>query len=385
MSNYRSLWLICLFCTAFSCTQKKDENSILIGHVAPLTGNEAHLGKDNELGFLMAIQDLNEQKIYINDKLVVFEGLSEDDAADPKQGTAAAQKLIDYEVAGVIGHLNSGTTVPASVMYNRAGIPQISPSATLPQYTKQGFKTAYRVVANDVQLGGTLGRYSYNTLNLKTVAVVDDRTAYGSGVAKEFQKGFEASGGIVVANEFTHKTATDFFAILTAIKAKNPDFIFFGGMDAVAGPMLRQLKQLDMDVTFFGGDGICTAELPRLAGEALGSKKVYCAEAGGLLDDDTKKRNQEFRQRFLDENEIDVKLYAPYVYDATMILAEAMKQANSTDPAVFSREISKISYLGVTGPIAFDEFGDVKNAALTIFSFKNGEKIPVEVIKSTGG
>ncbi len=385
MSNYRSLWLICLFCTAFSCTQKKDENSILIGHVAPLTGNEAHLGKDNELGFLMAIRDLNEQKIYINDKLVVFEGLSEDDAADPKQGTAAAQKLIDYEVAGVIGHLNSGTTVPASVMYNRAGIPQISPSATLPQYTKQGFKTAYRVVANDVQLGGTLGRYSYNTLNLKTVAVVDDRTAYGSGVAKEFQKGFEASGGIVVANEFTHKTATDFFAILTAIKAKNPDFIFFGGMDAVAGPMLRQLKQLDMDVTFFGGDGICTAELPRLAGEALGSKKVYCAEAGGLLDDDTKKRNQEFRQRFLDENEIDVKLYAPYVYDATMILAEAMKQANSTDPAVFSREISKISYLGVTGPIAFDEFGDVKNAALTIFSFKNGEKIPVEVIKSTGG
>ncbi len=385
MSNYRSLWLICLFCTAFSCTQKKDENSILIGHVAPLTGNEAHLGKDNELGFLMAIQDLNEQKIYINDKLVVFEGLSEDDAADPKQGTAAAQKLIDYEVAGVIGHLNSGTTVPASVMYNRAGIPQISPSATLPQYTKQGFKTAYRVVANDVQLGGTLGRYSYNTLNLKTVAVVDDRTAYGSGVAKEFQKGFEASGGIVVANEFTHKTATDFFAILTAIKAKNPDFIFFGGMDAVAGPMLRQLKQLDMDVTFFGGDGICTAELPRLAGEALGSKKVYCAEAGGLLDDDTKKRNQEFRQRFLDENGIDVKLYAPYVYDATMILAEAMKQANSTDPAVFSREISKISYLGVTGPIAFDEFGDVKNAALTIFSFKNGEKIPVEVIKSTGG
>ncbi len=385
MSNYRSLWLICLFCTAFSCTQKKDENSILIGHVAPLTGNEAHLGKDNELGFLMAIRDLNEQKIYINDKLVVFEGLSEDDAADPKQGTAAAQKLIDYEVAGVIGHLNSGTTVPASVMYNRAGIPQISPSATLPQYTKQGFKTAYRVVANDVQLGGTLGRYSYNTLNLKTVAVVDDRTAYGSGVAKEFQKGFEASGGIVVANEFTHKTATDFFAILTAIKAKNPDFIFFGGMDAVAGPMLRQLKQLDMDVTFFGGDGICTAELPRLAGEALGSKKVYCAEAGGLLDDDTKKRNQEFRQRFLDENGIDVKLYAPYVYDATMILAEAMKQANSTDPAVFSREISKISYLGVTGPIAFDEFGDVKNAALTIFSFKNGEKIPVEVIKSTGG
>ena len=384
MKFYKLFCLTSILFVVVSCTQSKNENSILIGHVAPLTGNQAHLGKDNELGFLMAIRDLNKQEIIIDNKPVLFEGLSEDDAADPKQGTAAAQKLIDYQVVGVIGHLNSGTTVPASAMYNRAEIPQISPSATLPKYTKQGFDHAFRVVANDVQLGGTLGKYSFKTLQLRTVAVIDDRTAYGSGVAKEFQKGFQSAGGKVIANEFTHDKATDFFAILTSIKEKNPDFIFFGGMDAVAGPMLRQLKQLDMNMLFFGGDGICTAELPRLAGDALGSKQVFCAEAGGLLDDATKRRNLAFRQRFQEENNVDVKLYAPYVYDATMILVEAMKKADSTDPKIFSSQISKVNYLGVTGPISFDKFGDVKNAALTIFSFQDGNKFPIEVVKSSG-
>ena len=120
MKSYKFFYLTSIFCIVVSCTQGKNENSILIGHVAPLTGNQAHLGKDNELGFLMAIRDLNKQGIMIDDKPVIFEGLSEDDAADPKQGTAAAQKLIDYQVVGVIGHLNSGTTVPASAMYNRA-------------------------------------------------------------------------------------------------------------------------------------------------------------------------------------------------------------------------------------------------------------------------
>ena len=207
---------------------KQNENSILIGHVAPLTGNQAHLGKDNELGFLMAIRDLNMQGIVIDNKLVLFEGLSEDDAADPKQGTAAAQKLIDYQVVGVIGHLNSGTTVPASAMYHRAEIPQISPSATLPKYTKQGFDNAFRVVANDVQLGGTLGNYSYKTLQLRTVAVIDDRTAYGSGVAKEFQKGFRAAGGKGCCKRIYARQSYGFFAILTSIKNKTQILSFSG-------------------------------------------------------------------------------------------------------------------------------------------------------------
>ena len=276
-----------------SCSQV-DDDAIKIGHVAPLTGNQAHLGKDNEAGAVLAIRDLNSSDIVINGKKVKFVLVSEDDAADPKQGTAAAQKLIDSEVVGVIGHLNSGTTVPASTMYYRAGIPQISPSATLPKYTQQGYETAFRVVANDIQLGGSLGYYAVNNLNARRVAIIDDRSAYGAGVAAEFKKGFEKSGGSVIVHQYTNDKSTDFFAILTSIKSKNPDVIFFGGMDAVAGPMIRQIKQLGINVPLLGGDGICTAELPKLAGKAIGNKKIFCAEAGGLIDTESIEKNNNF-------------------------------------------------------------------------------------------
>jgi branched-chain amino acid transport system substrate-binding protein len=365
-----------------SCT-KVDDGSIKIGHVAPLTGNQAHLGKDNEEGANLAINDLNNSNIIIGGKKVKFILVPEDDAADPKQGTAAAQKLIDEEVVGVIGHLNSGTTLPASRMYHRAGIPQISPSATIPEYTQNGYKTAFRVVANDVQLGGSLGMYAAKNLNAKTVAVIDDRSAYGAGVAAEFKKGFEKSGGTVIAQQYTNDKSTDFFAILTSIKSKNPDVIFFGGMDAVAGPMIRQIKQLAINVPIMGGDGICTAELPKLAGKAIGERKIFCAEAGGLTDKESIKKNKNFRARFKIETGKEVKLYAPYVYDATMILVEAMKIADSSDPKIYSKEISKINYSGVTGPIAFKDNGDVRDASLTIYTYDYDEKVVVEVIKSS--
>ena len=241
------------------------DNVIKIGHVGPTSGAIAHLGKDNENGARMAIEELNAAGLTINGAPATFELLPEDDAGDPKQGVAAAQKLVDAKVAGVIGHLNSGTTIPASQLYNDAGIPQISPSATNPKYTRQGFTGAFRVVADDVHLGGTLGRYAVDTLKAKNVAVIDDRTAYGQGLADEFEKAVVAAGGTIVGREFTNDKATDFNAILTTLKAKKPDVVFFGGMDAVAGPMLKQMKSLGVNAKFMGGDGICTSELPKLA------------------------------------------------------------------------------------------------------------------------
>ncbi|MBC7992382.1 MAG: branched-chain amino acid ABC transporter substrate-binding protein, partial [Rhizobacter sp.] len=214
-----------------------DSSVIKIGHVAPTSGGIAHLGKDNEMGARMAIDELNAKGVTIGGKKVTFELLAEDDAGDPKQGTAAAQKLVDSKVNGVIGHLNSGTSIPASKIYSDAGIPQISPSATNPKFTRQGFKTTFRVVADDVHLGGTLGKYSIAQLKGKSIAVIDDRTAYGQGVAEEFEKGVVAAGGKVAARQFTTDKATDFTAILTAVKASKPDVVFYGGMDAVAGPM----------------------------------------------------------------------------------------------------------------------------------------------------
>ena len=367
--------------TMTSAVVMAQEQVVKIGHVAPMSGAIAHLGKDNENGARLAVEELNAKGVSIGGKKIKFELVAEDDAADPKQGTAAAQKLVDAKVSGVIGHLNSGTTIPASKIYSDAGVPQISPSATNPKYTRQGYKTTFRVVADDVHLGGTLGRYAVKDLKGKAIAVIDDRTAYGQGVADEFEKAVKAAGGNVVGREFTTDKATDFMPILTKLKGKKPDIVFFGGMDAVGGPMLKQMKSLGMSVKFMGGDGICTTELAKLAGDALGDGQVVCAEAGGV-DGALKKGMDDFGARFKKRFNDDVKLYAPYVYDAVMVMADAMQRAKSTEPAKYLPELAKTNgYKGVTGTISFDEKGDVKNGALTLYTFKAGKRDALAVVR----
>src|SRR5476651_1150341 len=328
---------------------------IKIGHVAPISGASAHLGKDNENGAKMAIDELNAENFKINGKVVKFVLVPEDDAADPKQGTAVAQKLVDAKVNGVIGHLNSGTTVPASKIYFDAGIPQISPSSTTPQYTKQGFNTAFRVVANDNKLGGTLGAYAVGKLGAKKIAVIDDRSAYGQGVAEEFVKGAKKAmpGVQIVGKEFTNANATDFNAILTSIKGKNPDLVFFGGMDSVGGPMLRQMDQLGIKAKFMGGDGLCTTELAKLAGAGLKDDQVVCAEAGGVPDAG-KAELEAFKAAYQKKFNQEVVIYAPYEYDALMTMVDAMQKAGSSDPKKYLPFLAKIHHKGVTGEIAFD-------------------------------
>ena len=367
---------------AFAGAAAAQEQVVKIGHVGPISGAIAHLGKDNENGARMAIDELNAKGVTIGGKKVKFELLAEDDGADPKQGTAAAQQLVDAKVNGVIGHLNSGTTIPASKIYHDAGIPQISPSATNPKYTQQGFKTAFRVVANDGQLGGTLGRYAVQINKAKKIAVIDDRTAYGQGVAEEFIKGVKSKGGgaEIVAQQYTNDKATDFNAILTAIKAKNPDTVFFGGMDAVAGPMLRQMKALGINAKFMGGDGICSEALAQLAGDAMADGQVVCAEAGGV-EDAQKKGMDDFRAAYKKKFNADVQIYAPYVYDAIMVMVEAMKKANSAEPAKYLPELGKVAYKGVTGNIAFDAKGDIKDGTLTLYTYKGGKRQQLAVTK----
>ena len=353
---------------------------VTIGHVAPLSGGQAHLGKDNENGARMAIDELNAKGVMIGGKKAKFVLMPEDDAADPKQGTAVANKFVDAKVNGVIGHLNSSTSIPASKIYSDAGIPQISPSSTNPKLTRQGFKTVFRVVADDTQLGGTLGRYSVNELKGKQIAVIDDRTAYGQGVAEEFAKSAKTAGGTIVDTQFTNDKATDFSAILTAVKAKKPDVVFFGGMDSVAGPMLRQMKQLGITAKYMGGDGICTTELPKLAAGAIGDGQVYCAEAGGV--EGAKKAGMEkFKADYKKKYGLDVQIYAPYVYDALNVMVAAMVKAGSADPAVYLPFLAKTTdYKGVTGNISFDEKGDVKNGALTLYTYKGDKKEELGVV-----
>ena len=199
--------------------------TVKIGIVAPLTGPQAHIGKDMENAVRLAAADANAAKIVVDGKQLNFEVQAEDDQADPKMAPVVAQKLVDAKVNAVVGHFNSGTTIPASKLYSDAGIPQISPSATNPKYTDQGFKTAFRVVANDNQQGKVVGEYIAKDLKVKNLAIIDDRTAYGQGVADVVEKAAKAAGANIVAREFTTDKSTDFKAILTKIKGKKPEAV----------------------------------------------------------------------------------------------------------------------------------------------------------------
>jgi branched-chain amino acid transport system substrate-binding protein len=349
---------------------------IKIGHVGPLTGGIAHLGKDNENGALLAVEQANAAKIRIGGKLAHFVFLSEDDQADPKVATTVAQKLVDAGVAGVVGHLNSGTSIPASDIYHRAGIPVISGSATNPKLTEQGFKNQFRVVGRDDQQGPAIASYLAATKKPKVVALIDDATAYGEGLANEVEKTLKADGIRVLPREKGTDKTTDWKAILTKLKGRRPDAVFYGGMDATAGPMIKQGRELGLKAVFSFGDGACTEEMTKLAGEAADG--MLCSQAGIPPQAADKKFLEAYKKRF----NVDPILYAPFTYDAARLLIEAMEKANSAEPAKYLPELARIDYTGATGKIAFDEKGDRKDAEMTIFTMREGKLTPVAIIKS---
>ena len=359
------------------CGRKDDGSVVRIGSVSPLSGGQSHLGKDQENGVRLALEEANAAGIVLDGRKVSFQLMSEDDQADPKTATIVAQKLVDAKVAGVVGHLNSGTTIPASKIYHDAGLPQVSPSATNPDYTRQGYRTAFRVMANDTAQGKALGEYATLRLKAKKIAIIDDKTQYGSGLAGEFEKAAKAGGAEIVAHEYTTDKATDFLAILTAIKAKSPDLVFYGGMDTQAGPMSKQMKSLGLTVPLMGGDGMQTREYLKLAGGEAAEGMV--ASSPGLPLDDMP-GGKDFREKFTRKYG-EIQLYAPYAYDATQMLIEAMKQAGSSQPAKYLPVLAKLSRTGVTGPLAFDDKGDLRSGPITVYQVKGGKWVVLETVK----
>jgi branched-chain amino acid transport system substrate-binding protein len=351
------------------------QDVVKIGFASPLTGGQANYGKDNQNGAQMAIDELNAQGTKVGGKAVKFQLMAEDDQADPKMGPLVAQKFIDAKVNGVVAHFNSGVTIPASSVYSQAGIPQLSVSTNV-KYTQQGYKTAFRLMADDGKQGKALGEYAVKTLKLKRVAVIDDATAYGQGLADEFAKAVKASGGQVLKHEHTNDKAVDFAAVLTSIKATNPEAIFFGGYDQQAGPMAKQMKQLGMNnVKLMGGETMNSAKFVDLAGPA--AEGAIASTPGAALD--SRPGGKAFADKYKTRFGQDIGLYAPYFYDGVMAIAAAMKAANSTEPAKYLPALAKISYKGVTADIAFDAHGDLTHGLLTIFQVKNGKW---EVVKT---
>ncbi len=381
MTGHTLRWAMVAAALVAGCGDRPQQDGgsrvVLIGQVSPLTGPQAHLGKDNENGARLALDEINAAGFTLGGNKVVLELRSEDDAADPKTATTVAQKLVDEGVAGVIGHLNSGATIPASKIYSDNGIPQISPSATAVAYTSSGFKTAYRVMTNDAQQGSVLGHYAVARLGAKKIAIIDDRTAYGQGLADQVEKAAKAAGGEVVAREYTSDRATNFMAILTSIKGKAPDLVFFGGMDPQAAPMIKQMKQLGMQAKFLGGDGAQTPKFIDLAG--ADAEGALASNPGLPLD--AMPGGSAFKARF-EAKYGKIQNYSPYAYDAMRVLIEAMKRADSSDPAVYLAELPKTDYQGVTGHIRFDAKGDIAGGAVTLYQVKDGKWQTLETVQS---
>ena len=359
-----------------TAAQAQDVQTVKIAHAGPTSGGIAHIGKDTENGVRLAIDELNAQNLTIGGKKIKFEIAAEDDAGDPKQATAVAQKLCDQKVAGVVGHLQSGTTIPAAGIYNKCGIPHITTAATNPDVTKPGYNTTYRLIANDNALGAALAIYAADALKLKNVAVIDDRTAYGQGLADVFKETAKKKGMNVVASEFTTDKATDFMAILTNIRGKKPDAIFYGGLDSQSGPMLRQLEQLGLgNVKFFSGDGSCTEKLPELAGKVASVANVTCATGG--ISVEKMAGGQDWKKRYDAKFTGAFQIYSPYAYDATMVLVDAMKRANSVAPKVSVPALRTTNYKGVTAQIQFTDKGELTQPAVTLNAYKNNVRTPL--------
>jgi branched-chain amino acid transport system substrate-binding protein len=375
-------WLLLGACILLAaCGQGRQEQAaggeevVRLGSVAPLTGPQAHLGKDNDNGARLAVEEINASGLTIGGKKTRIELVSEDDAADPKTATTVAQKLVDSGVNGVIGHLNSGATIPASRIYRDNGIPQISPSATAVAYTAQGFDTAFRVMTNDAQQGKVLGEFAVTKLVGRRIAIVDDRTAYGQGLADEVEKSSISAGAKVVAREYTTDKNTDFMAILTSIKAKKPDVIFFGGMDPQAAPMVKQMKQLGIAAQFLSGDGAQTPKFISLAG--ADAEGAIASNPGLPLGD--MPGGKAFKEKFEAKYGV-IQNYAPYAYDAVYVMVDAMQRAGSSVPGRYLPEIARTDRQGVTGRIRFDPKGDTTGGAVTLYKVVSGAWQPLETV-----
>ena len=353
------------------------DETVMLGVVGPLTGNIAHLGKDMENGALLAVEAANQKGLVIDGQKIILKLDSQDDAGDPRTATQVAQRLVDDKVIGIVGHLQSGTSIPASKIYSDAGIVEISPSATNPAFTQQGFKTTFRVVATDAQQGPALAQYAAKSMKVKTVAIIDDSTAYGQGLADQFEQAAKAAGLKIVSHDGTSDKAVDFKAVLTKIKEEKPDAIMYGGNDSGGGPIAEQAKQLGLTAKILSGDGTCTEKLPELAGAAVDS--VVCSEAslplekmpGGIA------FQAEYQKRFGQP----IQGFAPFAYDAANVIIDAMKRANSTDPAKILAAMPSTSYGGVIGRIAFDPKGDLKQGTISIFNYKDGKKTLLDEVK----
>ena len=359
-----------------AAAQASGEQVLLIGLAAPLTGPSARIGKDLQNGAQLALDDANAKHPTVNGKPVFYKLALADDQSDPRTAVTVAQQLVDKHVVGVVGHWNTGCSIPASRVYSDAGIVQIAPASTGHQYTLQHFDTALRIMGHDDSSGAYTGAYAVKTLKAKRIAVVDDRTSFGSGLATQFIKGVEANGGTVVDREYFDDKTTDFSGVLTAIKAKKADLVFFGGIDAQAAPIAKRMRQLQISAPLLGAGGFVSQTFLQLAGKD--GEGVTALEPGRPLD--RMPGGKAFDAQYRAKYHVPIELHAPFAYDAAATIVAAVQQTQSTEPKKVVAAVHATNRPGVTGTIAFDAEGNLRDPAFTIYQVKDGKWVVVDVL-----
>ena len=339
---------------------------VVIATANPLTGPFAHWGKDAADGVKLAVDEANAKGLQWNGQNVHFEFISEDDQGDPKTAVTVAAGFVDKKVNVVVGHLTTGPSMAASKTYDENGIPEIVYSVTGPDFTNQGFKGAFRVIANDNQQGVALADYAVNKLGVKKFAVVQDKTAYGEGLANSFAQSAKDAGAELIDTQYTTNSATEFGAIVTALKTSNPDLVFYGGMDAQAAPLLREMRRQGLTAKFMGADGVQTPEFLKLSKEA--AEGAFASTTG--MPKEQMPGYATFNEAYQKAYNQEVVAYSPYAYDATNVIIEAMNQAQSGEPEKYLPKLAAIDYQGVTGRIQFQANGDIQNGVVTLYEGK---------------
>ncbi|MEW6687359.1 MAG: branched-chain amino acid ABC transporter substrate-binding protein [Candidatus Edwardsbacteria bacterium] len=373
MKNNLTIWMM-VFLTAFCLSCAPGGKTIKIGVAAPMTGSWAKMGNDILNGVKLAVEEWNARGGILGKKIEI---ISEDDQGDPRQAVSVATKLVNLDVIAVVGHYNSSASIPASAIYNEAGIVQITPSSTNPEFTQQGYKQVFRVCGTDDQQGEVGAKFVLETLKKKKVAVLHDKTTYGQGLADEFKK-YLTDEVLVVAYEGITAGEKDFSAVLTKIKKTKPEVLYFGGYYPEAGLLVKQMKALGLNAIFISGDATIDPEFIKIGGKATEGTYLTYGTLGpsGEMSEPTPQAQHfisAYRTKFG-----ELGPYSIYAYDAANVIFKALSEIKTTDGAKLAEALHSLRSEGAKGPIEFDEKGDMKIAPYIFWVVKDGKFVPAK-------
>jgi branched-chain amino acid transport system substrate-binding protein len=330
--------------------------TIKIGLAGAQTGSDGEIGMSMLNGSQVAIDEWNAKGGVLGKKI---EAIALDDEASGQKAVTVAQSLIDAGVVAVIGHFNSGCTLPASRLYNDAKIVEISPGSTNPQYTEQGFPYAFRVCGRDDQQGAIIATFLHDQLKLNKIAILDDKTTYGEGLATVVKNAFEAKGGTVVMFQGIGKDDRDFRANIAVVQGSGAEAFVWGGMYGQGGPLCVQLREAGLNIPFVSDDGCQDQAFVNTVGGTAQNVFVSFGK-----DYTSQPAAQDFIKKYKDTYQRDVGAYSVYGYDAAQVLLTAIDKAQSTDADKVAAVMKSQPFDTIQGQIEFDSKGDLKRTAV---------------------